>query len=72
MIMWLSDREPEVPRPASGADTAEIAATLRLSRGAGRNHLDAIVTNLGARNRFDTVRVELGLFGGLKRRGGTR
>jgi two-component system response regulator DesR len=60
MIMWPSDREPEVPRPTSGADTAEIAATLYLSRGAGRNHLDAIatiVTKLGARNRFDAIRV---------------
>jgi two-component system response regulator DesR len=57
MIMWLLNREPEVPRPASGADTAEIAAMLYLSRGAGRNHLDAIVTKLGARNRFDAVRV---------------
>ena len=54
----LTERELDVLRmAASGAEPAEIAATLHLSRGTVRNYLGAIVTKLGARNRLDAVRI---------------
>lgn len=54
----LSDREVEVLRQAAdGAEVAEIATRLYLSRGTVRNYLGAIVTKLGARNRLDAVRI---------------
>ncbi|MFI0353609.1 response regulator [Actinomadura sp. 9N407] len=54
----LTERETDVLRmAASGADPAEIASTLHLSRGTVRNYLGAILTKLGARNRLDAVRI---------------
>ncbi|MFF5211157.1 response regulator [Streptosporangium sp. NPDC000396] len=54
----LSPREAEVLRRAGeGADLAEIAAELFLSKGTVRNYLGAIVTKLDARNRLDAVRI---------------
>ncbi|MEV4094593.1 response regulator transcription factor [Streptosporangium saharense] len=54
----LSPREAEVLRRAGeGADLAEIATELFLSRGTVRNYLGAIVTKLDARNRLDAVRI---------------
>ena len=42
---------------ASGADTAEISASLYLSRGTVRNYISAILSKLGARNRIEAVKV---------------
>ncbi|MDN3295375.1 response regulator transcription factor [Streptomyces ficellus] len=54
----LSPRELEVLRLAArGADAAEIAGCLYLSKGTVRNYLTAIVSKLGARNRIDAIRV---------------
>ncbi|MFF3665931.1 response regulator transcription factor [Microtetraspora malaysiensis] len=54
----LAPREAEVLRRAGeGADLAEIAAGLFLSKGTVRNYLGAIVTKLDARNRLDAVRI---------------
>ncbi|WP_055587534.1 response regulator transcription factor [Peterkaempfera griseoplana] len=54
----LSPRELEVLRIAArGADAAEIAACLYLSKGTVQNYLTAIVTKLNARNRIDAVRI---------------
>lgn len=54
----LSPREAEVLRKAGeGADLAEIANELFLSKGTVRNYLGAIVTKLDARNRLDAVRI---------------
>ncbi|MEC4017645.1 response regulator transcription factor [Streptomyces sp. H27-D2] len=54
----LSPREIEVLRlAAQGADAAEIAGCLYLSKGTVRNYLTAIVTKLNARNRIDAVRI---------------
>ncbi|ARF76255.1 response regulator transcription factor [Streptomyces sp. NPDC012600] len=54
----LSPRELEVLRLAArGADAAEIAGCLFLSKGTVRNYLTAIVTKLGARNRIDAIRI---------------
>ncbi|MDB1089572.1 response regulator transcription factor [Streptomyces sp. ACA25] len=54
----LSARELEVLRLAArGAEAAEIAACLYLSKGTVRNYLSAIVTKLHARNRVDAVRI---------------
>jgi two-component system, NarL family, response regulator DesR len=54
----LSPRELEVFRlAAQGADAAEIAGCLFLSKGTVRNYLTAIVTKLGARNRIDAIRI---------------
>lgn len=54
----LSPRELEVLRLAArGADAAEIAGCLYLSKGTVRNYLTAIVTKLGARNRIDAIRL---------------
>lgn len=57
----LSPRELEVLRLAArGADTAEIAGCLYLSKGTVSNYLTAIVAKLGARNRIDAVRIAEG------------
>ena len=54
----LSPRELEVLRfAAQGADAAEIAGCLYLSKGTVRNYLTTIVTKLNARNRVDAVRI---------------
>jgi two-component system response regulator DesR len=54
----LSPRELEVLRLAArGADAAEIAACLYLSKGTVQNYLTAIVTKLQARNRIDAIRI---------------
>ncbi|MFD5427836.1 DNA-binding response regulator [Streptomyces sp. NPDC127084] len=54
----LSPRELEVLRlAAQGADAAEIAGCLFLSKGTVRNYLTTIVTKLGARNRIDAIRI---------------
>ncbi|MGK5627331.1 response regulator transcription factor [Streptomyces sp. URMC 123] len=54
----LSRRELEVLRlAAQGADAAEIAGCLYLSKGTVRNYLTAIVTKLNARNRIDAIRI---------------
>lgn len=54
----LTERELDVLRlAASGAEPAEIADRLYLSRGTVRNYLGAIVAKLGARNRLDAVRI---------------
>ncbi|MEU8710109.1 response regulator transcription factor [Streptomyces sp. NPDC048565] len=54
----LSPRELEVLRLATrGADAAEIAGCLYLSKGTVRNYLTAIVGKLGARNRIDAIRI---------------
>ncbi|MFP3991479.1 response regulator transcription factor [Streptomyces sp. E11-3] len=53
----LTPRELEVLRLASqGADAAEIAGCLFLTKGTVRNYLTAIVSKLGARNRIDAIR----------------
>ncbi|MGK5638268.1 response regulator transcription factor [Streptomyces sp. URMC 126] len=53
----LSPRETEVLRLAArGADTADIARSLYLTRGTVRNYLTAIVNKLNARNRIDAIR----------------
>jgi two-component system response regulator DesR len=54
----LSPRELEVLRLAArGADAAEIAGSLYLSKGTVRNYLTAAVGKLGARNRIDAIRI---------------
>ena len=54
----LTPREADVLRMAGdGADLAEIASALFLSKGTVRNYLGAIVTKLDARNRLDAVRI---------------
>lgn len=54
----LSSREIEVLRlAAQGADAAEIAACLYLSKGTVRNYLTTIVTKLNARNRIHAIRI---------------
>jgi two-component system response regulator DesR len=54
----LSRREVEVLRLAArGADAAEIAGCLYLSKGTVRNYLTSIVNKLAARNRIDAIRI---------------
>ncbi|MCX4884533.1 MULTISPECIES: DNA-binding response regulator [unclassified Streptomyces] len=54
----LSRRETEVLRLAArGADAAEIAGCLYLTKGTVRNYLTSIVGKLGARNRVDAIRI---------------
>ncbi|MFG2885272.1 DNA-binding response regulator [Streptomyces sp. NPDC048297] len=54
----LSPREMEVLRLAArGADAAEIAGCLYLTKGTVRNYLTSIVGKLSARNRIDAVRI---------------
>ena len=42
---------------AAGASTAEIARQLCLTTGTVRNHISAIITKTGARNRVDAIRI---------------
>ncbi|GAA0371161.1 response regulator transcription factor [Actinoallomurus spadix] len=54
----LTEREAEVLRlAAEGAELAEMASRLHLTKGTVRNYLAAIVTKLDARNRIDAVRI---------------
>jgi two-component system response regulator DesR len=53
-----STRELEVlGLAAEGSSVAEIATRLRLARGTVRNYLSAVITNTGARNRIDAIRI---------------
>ncbi len=54
----LTGRELDVLQLAAGGDSsAEIANALCLSNGTVRNYLSAILRKVGARNRFEAVRV---------------
>jgi two-component system response regulator DesR len=54
----VSTRELEVlGLAAEGAPVAEIARRLYLSLGTVRNHLSAVITKTGARNRIDAIRI---------------
>jgi two-component system response regulator DesR len=54
----LTTREEEIPRRTqSGEGLPEIADQLSLAVGTVRNYLASAVTELGARNRADAVRV---------------
>ncbi len=54
----MTPRETDVLRlAAAGAPTAEIATQLCLSTGTVRNHISAIITKTGARNRVDVIRL---------------
>jgi two-component system response regulator DesR len=54
----LTSRETDVLRlAAAGAPTAEIAIQLCLTTGTVRNHISAIITKTGARNRVDVIRI---------------
>lgn len=53
----LTDRERQVLREAeTGASTADIARTLRLSEGTVRNYLSEAIGKLGAGNRVEAAR----------------
>jgi two-component system, NarL family, response regulator DesR len=52
----MTPRETDVLRlAAAGAPTAEIARKLCLTTGTVRNHISAIITKTGARNRVDAI-----------------
>ena len=54
----MTPREIDVLRlAAAGAPTAEIARQLCLTTGTVRNHISAIITKTGARNRVDVIRI---------------
>ena len=54
----MTPREADVLRlAAAGAPTAEIARQLCLTTGTVRNHISAIITKTGARNRVDVIRI---------------
>lgn len=54
----LTPRETEVLRlAAAGVPTAEMARQLCLTTGTVRNHISAIITKTGARNRVDVIRI---------------
>jgi two-component system response regulator DesR len=54
----ISTRELEVlGLAAEGAPVEEIAGRLYLSLGTVRNHLSAVITKTGARNRIDAIRI---------------
>ncbi|MET9507303.1 LuxR C-terminal-related transcriptional regulator [Streptomyces flavidovirens] len=54
----MTPRELEVLRMAAeGTPTREIADRLALSVGTVRNHLAAVASKVGARNRVDTIRI---------------
>jgi two-component system response regulator DesR len=54
----MTARETDVLRlAAAGAPTAEIARQLCLTTGTVRNHISAIITKAGARNRIDAIRI---------------
>lgn len=52
----MTPRETDVLRvAAAGAPTAEIARKLCLTPGTVRNHISAVITKTGARNRVDAI-----------------
>jgi two-component system response regulator DesR len=54
----MTPRETDVLRlAAAGATTAEIADKLCLTVGTVRNHISAVITKTGARNRIDAIRL---------------
>ncbi|MDG4809517.1 response regulator transcription factor [Micromonospora sp. WMMD1120] len=54
----LTSRETEVlTLTAAGAPVAEVALSLKLSRGTVRNHLARITRKVGARTRVEAVRI---------------
>ena len=54
----MTPREADVLRlAAAGAPTVEIARQLCLTTGTVRNHISAIITKAGARNRVDVIRI---------------
>ena len=58
LVNPLTSRETDVLRlAAAGASTAEIARQLCLTTGTVRNHISAIITKTGARNRVDVIRI---------------
>jgi two-component system response regulator DesR len=57
----MTSRETDVLRLAAvGVPTAEIARQLCLATGTVRNHICAIITKTGARNRVDAIRIANG------------
>jgi two-component system response regulator DesR len=58
LVNPMTPRETDVLRLAAlGAPTAEIARQLCLTTGTVRNHISAIITKTGARNRVDVIRI---------------
>jgi len=58
LVNPMTPREIDVLRlAAAGAPTAEIAMQLCLTTGTVRNHISAIITKTGARNRVDVIRI---------------
>ena len=58
LVNPMTPREIDVLRLASaGTPTAEIARQLCLTPGTIRNHISAIITKTGARNRVDVIRM---------------
>ncbi len=58
LVNPMTPREIDVLRlAAAGAPTAEIARQLCLTTGTVRNHISAIITKTGARNRVDVIRL---------------
>lgn len=54
----LTSREQQVLRlAAAGVPTRDVACQLSLAVGTVRNHLSAITTKIGARNRIDAIRI---------------
>jgi two-component system, NarL family, response regulator DesR len=54
----MTPREADVLRLAAyGVPTADIARQLCLTTGTVRNHISAIITKTGARNRIDVIRL---------------
>jgi two-component system response regulator DesR len=54
----MTPREADVLRlAAAGAPTVEIARQLCLTTGTVRNHISAMITKAGARNRVDVIRL---------------
>ncbi len=54
----LTEREREVLRRAGeGESTAELARTLRLTKGTVRNYLSEAISKLGAHNRTEAARL---------------
>jgi two-component system response regulator DesR len=58
LVNPMTSRETDVLRLAAvGASTAEIAGQLFLTTGTVRNHISAIITKTGARDRVDVIRI---------------
>jgi two-component system, NarL family, response regulator DesR len=58
LVNPMTPREVDVLRlAAAGAPTADIARQLCLTAGTVRNHISAILTKTGARNRIDVIRL---------------